>query len=290
MNAAVANLPVALLYWGHLPAQAAGGGDAARFRFERFLPLPVDDLHIASTSLPDGSTLIVGVEPQRLRTYLATRADITPQTWELVPVEAPAHLCDLPGVTSALHQLNLLHGEFEPAPRRRLRRVTGLITQVAVALIAIAIVIGVERRHQAALGYVAAQRQATATALAAVVPPTAGGLKSELQLTMEVRRLEQAARDPAASTSDVAQALQALWRVWPRDVRAQIDTVGANPDRLVIRGRVPGLADAERLATACAGLVVPEQRFRAEPLQAQQDERGASFLLTLVRSAEGTRP
>lgn len=290
MTSAVANLPAALLYWGHLPAQAASGADAARFRFERFLPLPVDDLQVASTTLPDGSTVIVGIELPRLRTYLASRADISPQTWELVPVEAPAHLCDVPGLTAAVRHLNLLHGEFEPAPRCRLRRVTALVVQGALALIAIAVVIGVERRHLAATGYVAAQRQATVTALAAVVPPTSGGMKPEMQLTMEVRRLEQAARDPAASTSDVAQALQALWRVWPRDVRAQIDTVGANADRLVIRGRVPGLADAERLATACAGVAVPEQRFRAEPLQAQQDERGASFLLTLVRSAEGARP
>lgn len=290
MTTPVAAMPADLLYWGHLPPQTTGGGDAARFRFERFLPLSVEELHVASATLPDRSTLLIGIERARLRAYLASRADITPQTWELVPVSAPSHLHEVPGVVPSLRRLNLLHGEFEPAPRRRVRRATSLIAQAAFIVIAIAVIIGVERRHQAAATYVAAQRQATTTALAAVVPPTSGGVKPELRLTMEVRRLEQAARDPAATTSDVAQALQSLWRVWPRELRAQIDTVGANPDRLVIRGRVPGLADAERLATACAGLVLPDQRFRAEPLQAQQDERGASFLLTLVRSAEGARP
>ena len=290
MTTAVATIPADLLYWGHLPPQTTGGGDVARFRFERFLPLSVEELHLASALLPDRSTLLIGIERERLRAYLASRADITPQTWELVPASVPPHLHDVVDVTQAQRHLNLLHGEFEPAPRRGVRRATLLVAQVAFIAIAIAIVIGVERRHHAATAYVAAQQQATATALTAVVPPTVGGPKPELRLTMEVRRLEQAARDPGAATSDVAQALQSLWRVWPRDLRAQIDTVGANTDRLVIRGRVPGLADAERLATACAGLVLPGQRFRAEPLQAQQDERGASFLLTLVRSVEGARP
>lgn len=290
MTTAVATIPADLLYWGHLPPQAAGAAEAIRYRFERFLPVPVEALHLATVRLRDHGSLLVGIEPARLRSYLATRSDITPDTWELVPDALPPHLSARPENATAARGLNLLHGEFEPGPRRKLQRITLLVIQAVAALVAVFIVIGVERRHQAAATYVAAQRQATATALAAVVPPTSGGVKPEMRLTMEVRRLEQAARDPAAASSDVAQALQALWRAWPREVRAQVDTVGANADRVVIRGRVAGLAEAERLATACAGLSLPDQRFRVEPLQAQQDERGATFLLTLARVYDGTRP
>jgi hypothetical protein len=290
MTMAVATIPAGLLYWGHLPPQSVATADAVRFRFERFLPVPVEKLHLATVTLRDRSSVLVGIERERLHTYLAGRGDITPQTWELIPDGTPPHLSEIPDAGRIIRELNLLHSEFEPAPRRALRRVTTVVAQVALVLITLFIVVGVERRHQAAADYVVAQRQAIATALASVVPPNAGGVKSEMRLTMEVRRLEQAARDPAAATSDVAQALQALWRVWPRDLRAQVDTVGANTDRVVIRGRVPGLAEAERLATACAMLSVPDQRFRAEPLQAQQDERGATFLLTLVRLTDGARP
>ncbi len=290
MTTAVATIPADLLYWGHLPPQSAGAAEAIRYRFERFLPLPVESLHVATATLSDRSCVLVGIEPERLRAYLATRSDMSPQTWELVPTTIPPHLSHLPDVMRAAGTLNLLHGEFEPAPRRRVRRVTAVIAQVTMVLIAICVVIGVERRHQAAGAYVVAQRQATTTALAAVVPSTSGGIKPEMRLTMEVRRLEQAARDPAANTNDVAQALQALWRAWPRDLRVQVDTVGANADRVVIRGRVAGLAEAERMATACAALTVPGQRYRVEPLQAQQDERGATFLLTVARVADGARP
>lgn len=289
MTDVAARIPAELLYWGHVPAHASDGEDGVRFRFERYLPLPVERLHLATTRLPDQSSLIVGIEPERLRTYLAGRPDITPDTWELVPGSVPSHLTQVPAVADRIGRLNLLHGDFEPAPHRRVRRRTQLVAQTTLALVAIMLVIGIERRFHAAGAHATAQRQLVQSALASVIPPSPG-VRPDLRLTMELRRLQQAARDPAATSSDVPAILQGLWRIWPREMRAQVDTLGVNAERVVIRGRVVGLADAERLANACAALEVPGERFRAEPLQAQQDERGATFLLTLVRVADGGVP
>jgi hypothetical protein len=289
MTGVAAKIPAELLYWGHVPPGAADGPDAIRFRFERFLPLPVERLHVATTRLPDQSTLIVGIESERLRAHLAERPDITPDTWELVPASVPTFVAQVPAVAERIGKLNLLHGDFEPAPHRRVRQRTHLAIHLAFALVVILLVIGIERRFQAASAHAQTQRQVMQTALTSVVPPTPG-VRPDVQLTMELRRLEQAARDPAATSSDVPAILQGLWRIWPHDLRAQVDTLGVNAERVVLRGRVAGLAEAERLANACAGLAVPGEHFRAEPLQAQQDERGATFLLTLVRTGDGAKP
>lgn len=283
MSGTIATIQAGLLYWGHVPPSSSDKPDSIRFRFERYLPLPVERVHVASAALPDGSTLVIGIEPERLRAHLAERGDVDPQTWELVPDGLPPHLTTLPGGELSTRRLNLLHGEFEPAPHRTLRRRTALVVQVALGLMAILMIVGFERRYHAADTYAAVQRQMVDEALAAVVPTDGAGVRPDLQLTMEVRRLEQAARDPATHSTDIAHLLQGLWRIWPHDLRAQVETLGVNAERMVIRGRVASLVDAERLASACSRLEIPPERFRAEPLQAQQDDRGATFLLTLVR-------
>ncbi len=289
MSPSVTKIPAELLYWGHLPAGTTSG-DALRFRFERFLPIPIEQLHSAQVAIANGGFLIVGIEPDRLRAYLATRTDITPATWELVPDRLPEHVAEIPGAAQRLSTLNLLHGDFEPAPSRRLRTIMAFAIHLGLAMTVLLVVIGVERRVQLARDHAVAQRLATRAALALVIPDAPGGVKPELRLTMEVRRLEQAARDPAATSGDLAHLIQALWRVWPTTLRAQVDTVSANPERIVIRGRTAGLAQAEQLAQACAQVISDDVRYRAEPLQAQGDERGASFLLTLVRQDAGGRP
>lgn len=289
MTAAVARIPADLLYWGHLPAGTARGA-ALAYRFERVLPVPVEQVHTTHVPTADGGVLIVGIEPERLRSHLAVRPDIDPSTWELVPDRLPDHLLAIAGAGQRLAGLNLLHGEFEPAPHRRLRRIMWWVVQLGVAATALLAVVGVERRVQAAHDHAAEQRRAAQTALLSVVPASAGALKPEVRLTMEVRRLEQAARDPAATSLDLAQTLQALWHAWPPGLRVQVDTLGANAERIVIRGRTAGLAEAEQVARACARIVSDGVLYRADPLQAQHDERGATFLLTLVRQDPGGHP
>jgi hypothetical protein len=286
-------MPAQILYWGRLPAESATGSrEAQDYRFERVLPMPVEQLHTTRARLPDGGAVVIGIEPGRLRSHLAGRSDVTPSTWELLPDHLPEHIAALvQDADSFLARLNLLHGPFEPEPRRTLRQRMTWVLNGGLVLAAALMVIGIERRATMLHGQAQDLNARTRAVIAGAVPPQAGDRHPELRLTMELRRLEQAAAGSAAAGLDALAALSALWRVWPNELRTQIEVVGAMQDRLVIRGNVPSLADAERLAQACRGLD-PALRLRAQPLQAQVSERGASFLLTLVRqdAPAGVRP
>jgi hypothetical protein len=282
----VATCPAELLYWGHIPKTSVVG-DALSFRFERVLPLSIEQIHVTRALLPDGSALVAGIELDKFRAYLASRADITPATWELYPDKIPPHLQQLTDADGALAKLNLLHGPFEPAPRLLLRQITAWCIHVGLALIIILAIIGVERRVDQTRQLSSAQRALNQQAIQAIVVNENAAIKPDVALTLELRRLEQAAQDPTNTTGDMGIALEHIWRAWPQDIRAQIELVHANKERFVIRGRVPTLSDAERIAHAYQRIDVPFHRFRVEPMQAQQDGQGASFLLTISHQFDG---
>lgn len=288
MTATTADVPrvrADLLYWGRL-AQDAGGAtsEAQRYRFEAVLPVPVDSLHLIQARLPDGTVVMAGIEPDRLRSHLVDRGDITPSTWEVLPDRLPAHVADALSPADrddVIAKLNLLHGPFEPETRRVVRRRVSWALHGGVVLAALLAIIGVERRASALHAHAEQVRTETRRLLTGVVPLLPGDRHPELRLTMELRRLEQAASGSGTTGMDPITALSSLWRVWPATLRTQIDAVNALPDRLVLRGTVPTLADAELLAQACRS-VEADLRLRVQPLQAQVTDRGATFLLTLV--------
>jgi hypothetical protein len=284
-------IPASLLYWGHLPAGSVPDRPAAQdFRFERVLPVPVERLHTIRAPLPDGGLVLAGIEPERLRSHLSARQDVSPRTWELVPDRLPDHLgqgLDAARTPDVLARLNLLHGAFEPEPRRRLRRRIALVLNSALVLASIVLVVGIERR--AARLQEQSQRVAadTSAMIREVVTVPLTERHPELRLTMELRRLEQAALGSSQGGLDPVPTLTALWRAWPTGVRTQIDAVAALQDRLVVRGTAASLADAERIAQGCRTLD-PALGLRMQPLQAQANERGAGFLLTFLPAAGAT--
>src|SRR5207244_2238949 len=94
--------------------------------------------------------------------------------WQLVPEGVPEHLVAAGVPATAAEELNLLHGEFEPAPRRRLRRITAAIPLAATVLVALLVVIGVERRCASLFDQATAVRHASDQLLDRVVPPVPG--------------------------------------------------------------------------------------------------------------------
>jgi len=278
-------VPADVLYWGRLASDAVKATpEAQRYRLESVLPIPVDTLHTIHAQLPDGRLVMAGIEPERLRSHLVNRGDVTPSTWELVPDQLPGHIANLlsPAECDAvIAKLNLLHGPFEPEARRVVRRRVSWVLHGGLVLAALLVVIGIERRVSAMQGYAEQVRTETRRLLHDVLPPQPGDRHPELRLTMELRRLEQAASGNTVTGMDPVEALSSLWQAWPADLRTQIDAVSALPDRLVIRGSVPTLADAERLAQACRS-VEAGLHLRVQPLQAQVTDRGATFLLTMV--------
>jgi hypothetical protein len=287
----IATIPTNLLYWGFLPGKSGHLDEATcRFRFERVLPVSVELVHTTQVPLPGGEVLIIGIEPERLRAHLATREDLSPAVWELVPDRLPGHLANMVS-EPPLAQLNLLHGAFEPAPRRKLRLSAIAMMNIGLACAAAIAVIGSEHRVNALRAYADNIRGTSQQLLAATVPAGPGvSIRPELRLTMELRRLEQAARSPSINTVEIPIVLEHLWARWPSTLRVQAETVTATSERLVVRGIVPSLADAEMLARTLAVLDTPAGRYRAAPVQAQLGERGATFLLTWNHLSDGARP
>jgi hypothetical protein len=284
-----ATIDAQLLYWIRLPPEA-GKLDLQqqRYRFERVLPVPVESLHVVATRLRDGGAVLVGIEPERLHSHLAARQDVTAATWELLPDRVPEHLA-LADAPAALRGLNLLQDAFEPARRRRLRRMSAIASGLALALLLVLALVGIERRVAAQDAAAEAARRSGQEQLGKALGQTGGRLPNAALLTQELRRLELAARGPAATQLDSAGILQRLWAAWPADIRTQVETVSLVPDRLVVRGTLPTLADAERLAKACPTIAAGEAVFQAAPLQAEQTARGAVFLITWHAQAAGAK-
>jgi hypothetical protein len=277
------------LYWGRLPPQSRQLDARQRlFRFEHTLPVPVDSLHVVGVPLADGGALMIGIDPERLRAILAQRPDIDAGTWALVPDRIPAHCADA-ATTAVLPQLNLLQGPFEPAPRRQARRRRDLAVGLGLAVAVLLILVGIERRVLVNESLLAALDQQRQERLTELLGPSADGLPASARLTQELRRLELAARSPAATTVDATRILDRLWASWPADVRAQVETVSLTADRLLLRGTVPTLADAQSIAKACPRIAVDGSVLVAAPLQAEQTAQGASFLLSWSAATAGTR-
>lgn len=280
-------IPAGLLYWGCLPVSYRRAREAVQdFACERFVPVPVESLHLTRACAANGETILVGIEEERLRAFLATDPERFRDSWSLLPDRLPEGIRPASGDDAVCDRLNLLHGRFEPAARRRWRRATTALLHGGLAAACLLLLLGVERRAQAGQERTRAIAAASQAAIAQAVQALPGDRHPAQRLTMELRRMEQAQRLPRREDLQPGQIQEGLWRHWPADIRLQAETVSVVADRVVIRGRVPSLADAERLAQAFASIEVRGQVFRAEPLQAQQQPgRGASFLLTLVRRA-----
>ncbi len=270
-------MPADLLYWGFLPAGTAGDAQAGRYRVERFLPVDIDRLHGTWRRLPGGEQIFIGIEPERLRTHLAERADVTPQTWSLVPDRVPAHL---PARCAAARtSLDLLHGAFEPAPRRRLRRALAATCLGAALLVALLALVGIERQRQRRLDLAAALDAATRRRIELAVPGDDAQPAAQ-RLLLELRRLEASAALSGQGGDDAARTLEALLAALPTELRIQVESLVVAPDRILIRARTADLVAAEKLHQALAR--VPGVPYRSEPLQAQQAEGFALANISLV--------
>jgi hypothetical protein len=282
-----ASIDASLLFWTRLPPEAGRLDDRQQdYRFERVLPLPVEGLHIVRSRLEDGSTLLVGIEPERLRQHLAERQDVSGDTWELLPDRLPGHLTGV-DATAALSGLNLLQGPFEPVRRRQARRGRDLAIAIGLGLTLVLALIGIERRVAAQTLAVASLRSAGQELITRTLGTSSGRTPGAIQLTQELRRLELAARGSLTAPVDAAGLLQRLWTGWPAEVPCRVETVALTPDRLVVRGTVPTLVDAERIAKANPTLASGDAVFLAAPLQAEQTVNGAVFLITWTLQTTG---
>jgi hypothetical protein len=274
----IATIPAHLLYWAHITETTSFHAGRFSSQAERVLPADVDSLHHCWVKLPkQGGWLMAGIEPERLRQYLAQRSDITPKVWALVPSEIPPHFPVLS--TGARLSLNFLWGDFETEPSRRFRIATQWTVVFFIIVAVLVSLIGIERHRAAWLATTSAINQRTETRLAASLPGDAT-IPSDQRLTMALRRAEAAAGLSGDKQANIPAIIQTLLASLPRDMRVQTESLSVNSERITWRSRVTDLVQAERLHKACSSL--NNSGYRLQPLQAQQIDSSALVVIDLL--------
>ena len=270
-------LPPEQCYWAVITAPAGSRDtEAIGYASEALLPVPVDGLRLAITSLSERGRYLCCACP---REHIAAILAEARPPWSLRPAALPAHIvADHPDAVCA--RLELLSGADEaPAPRRWRLLAVGLL--LVLLLLATGLLVHQHLVQAGQWRQLAAQReQQTLTSLASWFPAAAGNPASlHAQLTMAMRRLDGQTR--VAIGPDAALLLDVLLQAWPAHARVRIDRLDIAAERIVLRGQATDLQTAEALRTACAALSLSEPLWRAQALQAQQGQDGVRFSFSL---------
>ena len=283
-------IPAAQLYWGYVPAQQSTSLSADRYLIERSLPLSVDDLQMAHSQLPDGSRVMIGIEPARLRQCFAQSVAIPAAgiaqppalgpTWELVPSHVPEFLPA--DVATVRQRLNLLTGAFEPAQRQRMRSLSLLVGGLCgVAMVGL-LVIGTARQvawsRQQVIDIQAEVQRRIANALPAAPGETT---TPNERLIMELRRVDAVADVATLQQADAPRMLESMLAAVPPTLRIQVESLTLANDRVSLRVRVADLSAADQLYHALT-LAARSAKLRSDPLQVQQVDTMAVATMTFV--------
>ncbi|MEK6701643.1 MAG: hypothetical protein AABZ53_05225 [Planctomycetota bacterium] len=255
-------LPAERFLWAvltpDLPTAALRRMNSAKTRavldeaFASHLPMELGQVAAAYTLLPDGTVLACALPDTALE---------EPELADAVTL-APATLPQWLDQSADPEQLNVLIRSHEPdvvtvARRRRSAVLTG-----AVALLAAAVWIGLERRADASRvdrmeAESAISRLTTSADAVAIGLTPSANLRPDsfaFVIDRELAKL-RATRNKQASLglSDAVDPLASLLARWPSGVKTQVQSLSATPGLLSVSVLVPELADAERLSAALAG-------------------------------------
>jgi len=291
-------LPPERFYWALLDASTLGQGIEHRtanvkrkqlgYLFENALPLPIDRIHATYMKLNPGKSdkqeyLACGMSLEQLEAVLAERAG---QALMLIPSKTPDFIFDQTQGPVDLLALNLLHGQFEPAALRSLRR-RWMAQAAALALIcALFAVLALERRTadlRRRIDQVQAARLNVYKDVFGESMPH-GRQPIELCMTAELRKLRQTRRLPVADAAgeDSLPILADVLSKWPAGIFMQTETMSITSSALTIRGNVPANPDVQRLADALQGLA----NWRVQQPQVNATPQGIQTTVQLVRAPE----
>lgn len=198
----------------HIGSPRPPGAAALDLQLADNLPLPVEDVH----------AVYARVDAHRVLACAASRADLAaldPDALTLHPAATPAFA----GTSPDSRTLNLLTGDFEPAPLRRARGRTAVWTAATLLALSALAAIGLLRRarHFDTAARVA-RTEALAAAAAAIPELGVNSAQPRSRLAHELDMLRATHRPASVSPSpDAAAALAALLSAWP------LMTSGNNP-------------------------------------------------------------
>ena len=245
-------LPSDRFYWGvldihSLPGRRLGSRRSGRPRqlhylLEPLLPgVALESVHAVFASVGAAHVIACAIDRDVLRDEASLTATM------LVPDALPR--CVLEQIGDAqppppAERFNLLIGEFTPRPIRAAQRQivrTCLFLTIAFFL---AIVVGLERRIRADQRDIDSASKALDQGYESVLEGDsfAGVQPPHVQLTAELRRLEQTRSNDAAKDAalfDAALALQALLTRWPNEMHVTSEIITIAPSTITLRALLP---------------------------------------------------
>ncbi|MEQ9617528.1 MAG: hypothetical protein RLN60_05780 [Phycisphaerales bacterium] len=250
------------LYWGVLrPLGPKADIDTLRFAFERYLPLPVDDVECRFVCVPTdqraGSTSVwiaCGIARESLR----ERLDANDRPIESV---RPASLPGFLGVDESYgDRFEFRSGEFtSPKVRRHRRR---LSTAAVLAIITLSgfvsagyVLSAKQLAHRAATitQQTESDLRGALTALDLFDSSPGSDVRASLILASQLRKAERS-RTPVSGTDpanrSAAPAYITLLASWPGDVRAAVDSLQVGDAGMTMTGTLADAGDWERLRAA----------------------------------------
>lgn len=244
-------LPPDRFYWARLEPEAAGLPKRATreqlgYLFEAVLPCPIEEIHTVYTRLPGESGVIAcGMTREVLEEEGEGAESLSP---EALPRFLSAELDP--------HSLNLLVGEFEPAPLARLRRHAAIHSIAVVLACSLVITIGLVLRARDLNQHAAQLHEMRSGMYAQVLGQSQASVPApELRMLAELRQLRQTRARPPQDAfhqgDDVAMNLAKLLSQWPDEselLHLQTEHVSITPGVMTLRGHIPTTADAQKLA------------------------------------------
>lgn len=254
------------------------------YLFESSLQAPIEQVHAIFHTLRDGRTLACAVKKETL-------ASVPPTTLALVPESLPAFLVDNNSgevnVEVDPDDLNLLVGEFAPAPVRKARK-RRIGWGVATLLIVTASIgYGMDRRIRLAEQVsetIASHEAQTLHRVLGPAPPTVPNVQRRMALIAERRGLERT-RTASQETDlpDASLSIAAVLREWPEEPEARIEHFGATATAVTIRGNALESQHAQELSDQLSR--VPG--FEIEQPQFSTARGRVSFTIRLRRVEKG---
>ncbi len=225
-------LPSESLYWSLVDAPGLPGDPSGSIRaatatlvslMEPDLPAENVDVHVVAVRVNPTQVLLCAAERHVL-------ANTPPHVLTLTPERLPEFVTELGTIDPS--SLNLLVGEFEPAPLRDQKQRRRSTVLAAVAILSLLSCLGLWRRALHA-HTIARASDASVAAMLKAVDATASSpaiafmhAKDELA---NLRKARPANLNQPLETPDAAQALAALLATWPGQRSARADLISITP-------------------------------------------------------------
>lgn len=281
-ESSVVEWPRNAFYWAvldasALPPRAARNQESLSYLLEPLVPEPLESLHAVFHRLGDGRVVACAASRERLETLPAG-------TLELRPSGVPEFVAG----EVAASELNLLVGDYEPAPVRAGKRALDRELRVLVTLAFVLVCIGLWRRADRAsaraeeLG--ASIRDAYVDALGAGALASPLPLELSMESTLRQLRKTRLVRTEEVRSNDAARDLQDLLTRWPDDVPAETNSIHVTPEAIHVVANLRSADQVQRFVAALEGLA----GWTARPPAVRSSAQG--MLVTLQFQRESGTP